>query len=470
MAAKVGDIDDEDNIMTTKIKLTHNEYNATIRNKLEFNRLKVIVKHINEQSDSASSKRRTMAHDLKKWLNDNQTIVCNTEEFFFNRQFDLLTDFLVSAGKSFDFMLFGRKTLGSSNPKVKIRILEKVFNERKTVYKNRVELNKCKCLLNSLNTEYEQHVAHETAKEQEFMKELRKEKSEQIEHFDFSEKDFYRFGVRLNLSSPRRNRQRPVGINSGFARPNRVHSAGSGLLNRPSTAPIKIYHGELSDDDTSDDEIIPIHIQSTTPNSRLTSAMRSTTTELSNYPPSISQQDYEDNKSSAAYSSTRISWPVKLRVFALQDEDEARKQWLAWKAEQRKAKRRSSKQFLDVELERQYRESIRRRQEIEAFLTPEIIENAKLHDPIFAKRYRQLKLAVKAGKLPAYDRNDTEINVTMTKSKIERARTALISAKQSKIKSIYRNQQIINDKNLSRRIDYFLTSLENLKKELGESV
>ncbi|CAF1117005.1 unnamed protein product [Didymodactylos carnosus] len=402
MAAKVGDIDHEDNILTTKLKLTRNEYNATIRNKLEYNRLRVIVKYINEQSDSAASKQRTTTHNLKRWLNDNQTVVCNTDEFFFNRK---------------------------------------------------------------INIKYEQNVAHAAVKEQEFIKKVRKEKSEQIEHFDISEKEFYRFGVRVNSFNPPVPRQRPISINAG-ARPNRVQSAGSALLKRPSTAPIKMYNGELSDEDTSDDEITRSRIQSTTLNSRITSSVHSTPTVLSHHPQSSLERDYyDDNKSTTDHSNTKISWPVRLRVFALQDEDEARKQWLAWKAEQRKAKRRNSKQFLDVELERQYRESIRRRQEIEAFLTPEIIENAKLNDPIFAKRYRQLKLAVKAGKLPAYDRNDTEINLTMTKSKIERARTALISAKQSKIKNIYRAQQINNDKNLSRRIEFFLKNLENFRNE-----
>jgi hypothetical protein len=83
---KVGDIDEEDNILTTKIKLTKNEYNATIRNKLEYNRLKVINRHLSSQSDLNACKIRTSIHDLKKWLGDNQTVVCNIDEFFMNRK------------------------------------------------------------------------------------------------------------------------------------------------------------------------------------------------------------------------------------------------------------------------------------------------------------------------------------------------------------------------------------------------
>jgi hypothetical protein len=83
---KVGDIDDEDNILTTKIKLTKNEYNATIRNKLEYNRLKVINRHLESQSDLNQCKIRTSTHDLKKWLDENQKVVCNIDEFFRTRQ------------------------------------------------------------------------------------------------------------------------------------------------------------------------------------------------------------------------------------------------------------------------------------------------------------------------------------------------------------------------------------------------
>ena len=167
-----------------------------------------------------------------------------------------------------------------------------------------------------------------------------------------------------------------------------------------------------------------------------------------------------------SFTAHRITWPVKLKVFALQDENETRKQFLAWRAEQRKGKvRRSSKTFYDKELERKYQESVRRRQEIEDYVTPELIQEHKLEDPIFAKRFRQLKLAVRTGKIPNYDPNDREINVKMTKSKIERERSALITAKQSKIKTFYRNQQNLHDRNLNDRIKTFLDRIKSIKKE-----
>jgi len=58
----------------------------------------------------------------------------------------------------------------------------------------------------------------------------------------------------------------------------------------------------------------------------------------------------------------------------------------------------------------------------------------------------------------------------MSKSRIERARSALITAKQSKIKSYYRNQQNLNDTNLTKRINAFLERVKKLKEEHEDQV
>jgi hypothetical protein len=240
-------------------------------------------------------------------------------------------------------------------------------------------------------------------------------------------------------------------------------------LSRPYTAPLQRIYEEQNDIE-SDDEITAISI------SRLTSGKHSidrassviSSSALSQHPVdiNINNDDITTKTPINSSNSHRITWPVKLKVFALQDENEARKQYLAWRAEQRKLKaRRVSKSFFDIDLEKKHRASIRRREEIEAYATPELIEEHKIDDPIFAKRFRQLKVAVRSGKLPNYDPNDCEINVTMTKSKIERARSALITAKQSKIKTFYRNQQNINDQQLSIRIKTFLERVKKLKEE-----
>jgi hypothetical protein len=228
------------------------------------------------------------------------------------------------------------------------------------------------------------------------------------------------------------------------------------------------------DTDSDDDDVVPIS------DSRLTSAKqqssdRFTSGTLNSF---VSHQSSDlpfDNttittsnvsSSSLEPSSYRITWPVRLRVFAVQDEDEHRQQFLAWRAEQRNTKSgRSSKQLGESDLEKNLRESTRRRKEIESFITPEIIEEHRLNDPVFAKRYRQLKLAVRAGKTPTYDPNDREIHVTMNKAKLERTRTALMTARQNKIKNFYQNQLKINDAMLSKRVDNFLKRMNTFKEE-----
>ncbi|CAF0927084.1 unnamed protein product [Rotaria sordida] len=361
---KVSDIEEE-NILSTKIKLTKNEFNATVRNKLEYNRLKVIKRHIGYQNDMSACKMRTSIHDLRKWLDDNQRVVCNIDEFFTNRK------------------------IQSATPH----------------YRSRLP------------------------------------------------------GVRSSFTHPNDDRYQ-----------NRAKSAST--ISRPYTAPLQtIFEQQRPPDqvDTeSDDEIIPISI------SRLTSGKRSvarsssavSNSVMSQHPVETNINNVDITSSTVSSVSHRITWPVKLKVFALQDEDVARQQYLAWRAEQRKSKvKHVPKTFFDNDLERKYQESIRRRQDIEAYVTPELVQEHKLNDPIFAKRYRQLKLALRAGKIPSYDPNDCEINITMTKSKIERARSALITAKQSKIKTYYQNQQNVNDTQLSKRIETFLKGISEFKEE-----
>lgn len=224
--------------------------------------------------------------------------------------------------------------------------------------------------------------------------------------------------------------------------PTRAKSAST--LSRPLTAPLHHFRENFFDRDEteSDDEFVPI---STNPT------------------PSASLEKPSDE---GEETRCRITWPVRIRVFALQDENETRKQYLAWKAEQRKTKiRRSSKTFFDEDLEKQYQQSIRRRQELEAFLTPELIAEHKQNDPIFAKRYRQLQLAIRAGKLPNYDPHDCEIHPTTNKLRIQRARSALINAKQTKIQTFYRQRQNLNDNQLTKRVETFLKKLDEFKKE-----
>jgi hypothetical protein len=80
------DIDGESYMLVSKVRLTRNEYNATIRNKIEYNRLKVLNRYMNDENDTKKCKLRASIHDLKQELDDNQQIVCNVNEYFINRK------------------------------------------------------------------------------------------------------------------------------------------------------------------------------------------------------------------------------------------------------------------------------------------------------------------------------------------------------------------------------------------------
>ena len=378
--AKVDDIGEEDNLLTTKIRLTRNEYNATIRNKLEYNRLQVLTRYLEDENALKACKTRTSMHELRKNHTDNQQVVCSVDEFMSNRP--------VKGRSSSSFVHFSSFVLQAL----------------------------------SGNSHYRPRV-----------------------HSSFA---------RLTSDRPS----------------SRAKSAST--LARPFTAPLRTVHEQ---DTESDDEIQPISM------SRSTSAKRSihrpgsvvSSSTLSHHPPAPAPSSMSEpapalgeQRGDSSSNSHKITWPVSLKVFALQDENVARQQLLAWRAEQRKLRaRRSSKSFIDVELERKHQESIRRQKELDAYLTPELIAEHKENDPIFAKRYRQLKLAIRSGKLPAYDPNDRHFHAPLSKSRIERARSALLSASQSKRQTIYRERQNHHDYALNKRIEIFLAELERFQKE-----
>lgn len=80
-APKVADIDEEDNILRTRARLTKNEYYATIRNKLEQNRLQVLRRYLDDEKDLRRCRIRTSIHDVKKDWNEQKTSICHLAEF-----------------------------------------------------------------------------------------------------------------------------------------------------------------------------------------------------------------------------------------------------------------------------------------------------------------------------------------------------------------------------------------------------
>ncbi|CAF1277700.1 unnamed protein product [Rotaria magnacalcarata] len=391
--------------------------------------------------------------------------------------------------QSFDLLLFGRRkiaaTTGSSPThealsKVRFRIIRQVFNNRRLVYRNRVEANRQNLVLSTIESEHKREQSIQRLKKENILTDLKQKKSvvdsglvilpSYVPIGITEPKDFYRFGVRIHSAGPH-VRSRARDIRSDLTRSNRDSNqsrAKSATVHPQSyTSPFQTF-GHHDVDSEDDDEGMPLSNSRVTSNkssnARLPSAI--VNAEPAQNPSELPMDNTDAKTSSMPSVNHRVTWPVRLKVFALQDEDEARQEFLAWRTEHRITKKKESlKPHFDFEVERQYLASIRRQKEIEAFVTPDIIEEHFIHDPIFAKRYRQLKLAVRSGKVPNYDPNDHEIKTTMTKSKIERARTALITAKQSQLKSFYRNQQIMNDAILSKRIETFLKHLAKFNEE-----
>jgi hypothetical protein len=81
-----GDIEDESYMLISKVRLTRNEYNATVRNKIEYNRLKVLNRYMSDQNDLEKYKLRSTMYDIKHQLDENQRVVCNVNEYFISRK------------------------------------------------------------------------------------------------------------------------------------------------------------------------------------------------------------------------------------------------------------------------------------------------------------------------------------------------------------------------------------------------
>ncbi|CAF1018621.1 unnamed protein product [Rotaria sordida] len=392
----------------------------------------------------------------------------------------------------FDLLIFGQRkiaaTAGSSLKqetltKIRLRIVQQVYNDRRLVYRNRVETNRRNLVLSTIENAHKREQAVQRTQKENVLTDLKQEKYTidsclallpSYEPIDLTEpKDAYRFGVRVQSAGPH-VRSRAPEIHSASIRSNRENNqsrAKSAAAHpRSHTAPVHIsYHDNIENDDEEMSTSISRITSSKISNGRLTSAISNA--DLLQHSLESPTDNPDIITSSISPPMHRITWPVRLKVFALQNEDETRQQFLNWLAEKRKNKRReSTKQYFDLELERKYQESIRRRKEIESFITPDIIEEHIINDPIFARRYRQLQLAIRAGKVPNYDPKDHELNIIMTKSKIERVRTALITAKQSQIKNFYQNQQRINNAILSKRIEIFLKHLAEFNEEHEQQI
>ena len=78
---KVTDIEEEENSLNNRIRLTKNEYYATIRNKLELNRFNVIRRHLEDENDLKACRIRSSIHEVRREALENKKVVCKIDEF-----------------------------------------------------------------------------------------------------------------------------------------------------------------------------------------------------------------------------------------------------------------------------------------------------------------------------------------------------------------------------------------------------
>lgn len=117
---------------------------------------------------------------------------------------------------SFDLLLFGRQKLAAAagpSPtrqaltKVRLRIVQQVFNNRRVVYRNRVATNRQNLLLSTIENDHHREQATQRLQRQHILADLKQEKIlvdscstllPSYQPIDLTEpKNFYRFGVRV---------------------------------------------------------------------------------------------------------------------------------------------------------------------------------------------------------------------------------------------------------------------------------
>jgi hypothetical protein len=134
----------------------------------------------------------------------------------------------MTSGASFDLLLCSRRQLAAAAgpsathadlTKVRLRIVHKVFNERRVFYKNRIESHRCRSLVSSIERSHRREQAAQRSQTHQFLNERKRggsgggtsgyssRASSPSRHTVLSRpEDLYRFGVRVRprCSSVRR--------------------------------------------------------------------------------------------------------------------------------------------------------------------------------------------------------------------------------------------------------------------------
>jgi hypothetical protein len=118
---------------------------------------------------------------------------------------------------SFDFLILGRRQIAAaagSSPtqqaltKARFRLVQQVYNNRKLVYRNRIETNRQNLILSTIESAHNREQATQRLQKHNVLTELKRKNSivdscltllPSYKPIDLTEpKDFYRFGVRVS--------------------------------------------------------------------------------------------------------------------------------------------------------------------------------------------------------------------------------------------------------------------------------
>lgn len=137
---------------------------------------------------------------------------------------------------------------------------------------------------------------------------------------------------------------------------------------------------------------------------------------------------------------TRKNPGLKVTIDSSESDDDCIARWNQYKKEKlrQQAQNDLHVQFIDEKMEKLYYELREAREKI-PHVNEEKIQEMKLRDPIFAKRYKQYKSAKLINRPPDFDPNDVNIKVRIPKSTLEREKAVII-------------KKIDNDKDLINKI------------------
>jgi hypothetical protein len=150
---------------------------------------------------------------------------------------------------------------------------------------------------------------------------------------------------------------------------------------------------------------------------------------------------------------------LKVTIDSSESDDECLARWNKFKKEKlrEQVQNEMNVQFIDEKMEKLYYDLREAREKI-PHVNEEKIQEMKLKDPVFAKRYKQYKLAKQINRPPDFDPNDINIKIRIPKSTLEREK-AIIMKKIDNEKEFYNKINMEQQRIYSIKVKEFLSKL-----------